>query len=131
MHDQNTIDKSIRSMRAGWTVIELIFIIVIIAILAATALPRLAATRDDAKLAADISNMAVCIKDSASQYMATGSIGNSQACDNIVCYSITDTSPDNFTVITVSNADSYCTDIDIVGGDLAKIYSFKGTRVSR
>ena len=37
-----------RSMRGGFTMIELIFVIVIIGILTAIAVPKLAATRDDA-----------------------------------------------------------------------------------
>jgi len=43
--------------------IELIFVIVIIGILAAVAVPRLAATRDDAEVSRALADLSTCIKD--------------------------------------------------------------------
>ena len=54
MYDQNTTNKSIQCMRAGWTMIELIFILIVIGILASIAIGKLSTTRDDAKLSADV-----------------------------------------------------------------------------
>jgi len=59
-------------MRNGFTMIELIFIIVIIGILASVAVPKLAATRDDAKRTGLIANTKICVGDLISAYKGQG-----------------------------------------------------------
>ena len=60
-------------MKKGFTMIELIFVIVILGILASVAIPRLAATRTDAEVATTVSNIRTLISDLSSYYVVKGS----------------------------------------------------------
>ena len=61
--------------RAGFTMIELIFVIVILGILAAVAIPKLAATRSDAEIAKMATNAAAVVSDIGAHYTSQGSTG--------------------------------------------------------
>ena len=69
-------------MKKAFTMIEIIFVIVIIGILAAVAIPKLSATRSDAEGADIVTSLASCINDAGNQYMMSASFNHYTQDDN-------------------------------------------------
>lgn len=70
-----TFDMKGRTFRPAFTMVELVFVIVILGIMAAVAIPRMAATRDDAELVKgknDIAAIRSSIVTRRSQQMLSG-----------------------------------------------------------
>ena len=85
-------------MKKGFTMIELIFVIVILGILASVAIPRLAGTRTDAEISATVANLRTLLNDAASYYAVKGEFGTTVKWNEI-------------TNVPLENADS-----SVVGG---------------
>ena len=61
-------------MKKGFTMIELIFVIVILGILASVAIPRLAGTREDAEISAAVANLRTLVSDANVYYVTKGTL---------------------------------------------------------
>jgi len=86
-------------MRKAFTMIEVIFVIVIIGILAAVAIPKLTATRSDAKGIRIVYSLSTCINEAGNTYMRTSSFHHLTQDDNATvncqnakkCFTFTET----------------------------------------
>ena len=141
--------------RAGFTMIELIFVIVILGILAAVAIPKLAATRTDAEVSKGATDLATLVSDMGSYYTSQGTFAAMPSMTNVVtdtlaagaadasstnfhagnaaCVLITfnDVSDGNVTLSNVAaNTTAACVGVQNLASDLIKEQIFGGQGVT-
>ncbi len=137
-----------QNSKNAFTMIELIFVIVILGILAAVAIPKLSATRNDAKVASDMMSAAQALDNLAAEFTSKGSFTAytvSDANDVVKCFVFTlnNASDGNITVAMIDPANAVCPSvvqsvvrsmaarnglISITG--MPKTYVFAGTSVA-
>lgn len=76
----------IKNAKKGFTMIELIFVIIILGALAAVVIPKLAATRDDAMLSKDIANIKQFLTDISAYYTVKGKFGSLKDITNVTSF---------------------------------------------
>jgi len=115
--------------KPAFTLIELIFVIVILGILAAVAIPKLAASRDDAKLARARVDLGTCINDLRGRYTVRGGLTLSDFSTNPAC--IKTNAYASSLIALNSSANGVSVQNSISGfSDFESTYSFGGTSVS-
>ncbi len=146
--------------RSGFTMIELIFVIVILGILASVAIPKLAATRDDAKISKAASEVSTLVADLGAYYTGHGSFGSkisdmtnvklttndgktttdanlttqafySDTATGTKCLGFKVSAADgNLTISSESNGTAFCKGVNEALKNLVKTHQFGGSSVS-
>lgn len=104
--------------KGGFTMIELIFVIVILGILAAMAIPKLSVTRDDAKVAKDVMNASQALHSLGAEWTSKEEwleYTQEKANESVECLTFTTSNDGNVTLAPLASASAACTESMLLG----------------
>ena len=101
-------------MKKGFTMIELIFVIVILGILASVAVPRLAGTKADAEESAAVANLRTLVSDLNTYYVATGEIPATTTWNQITNVPLTSATSKATETASIKVGGKECIDVQFV-----------------
>ena len=114
-------------MKKGFTMIELIFVIVILGILASVAIPKLAATRDDAEVSRAAANIRTLVTDLGAYYTAQGKFASIANLADTIAYTGVRTAATNAAKFKVGfDTKDLCQKVAKMPG-IAKLCNYSGT----
>lgn len=132
-------------MKKAFTMIELIFVIVIIGIMATVAIPKLAATRDDAKISTEVASVTQVLINLGSEYASQGAFNNytvAQADIATNCFTATASGSDGVVIGAIGSVSEECSSVVLAGSknlaaqagiinsdQSAKTYTFGGISI--
>ena len=114
--------------RKAFSMIELVFVIVVIGILASIAIPKLSATKQDAVKTKAKANLHTCITDIGNLYITKGEIKESDINSNQSCKDV-----NNYSKDTVKLIDSKSIKVNNSLSEFSEFnskYTFGGTQIS-
>ena len=115
-------------MKNGFTMIELIFVIVILGILSAIAIPKMMATKDDANIVKEIQNARQIVKNAGVEYLTQGSFSSYPSSD---CFEFTTTTDGDLIVSLINTSDNLCQMVSSskLLSDINRTYHFGGSSI--
>ena len=107
-----------QNSKNAFTMIELIFVIVILGILAAVAIPKLSATRDDAKVSAEMTSGAQALQNLAAEFTANAAFNNYTVADankEVECFVFTlnNAADGNISLAVINSASATCSTVTL------------------
>ena len=102
-------------MKKGFTMIELIFVIVILGILASVAIPRLAATREDAEISTTIANLRTLVSEASSYYVGHGKFTTGDTTNGVPWNEVTNVPLNNNTTRVVGTGTAPTAQLIVAG----------------